>query len=140
MKLLLFSDLHADATAARRLIERAQTADVLVGAGDLGNVRVCIDVLRPVGKPAVLVAGNNESTKGRGLLQQLGGEVVGVGAGVEVVGGADGREGQAEQGQQERQQGGAEGDLHAPILPQAAHPLQRIARRPGTEGRRERPG
>jgi Icc-related predicted phosphoesterase len=67
MKLLLFSDLHADAAAARRLVERAGAADVIVGAGDFGNVRrdvpVCLDVLRGVGRPAVLVAGNNESTE-----------------------------------------------------------------------------
>lgn len=67
MKLLLFSDLHADAAAARHLVERFRTADVLVGAGDFGNVRrhvqVCIDVLREIDKPAVLVAGNNESTE-----------------------------------------------------------------------------
>src|SRR4051794_9633574 len=67
MKLLLFSDLHADATAARRLVARASAADVLVGAGDFGNarrhIRVCIDVLRELDKPTVLVAGNNESTE-----------------------------------------------------------------------------
>ncbi len=67
MKLLLFSDLHADVPAARRLFERAGAADVLVGAGDFGrvrrDVRVCIDVLRGVARPAVLVAGNNESTE-----------------------------------------------------------------------------
>jgi uncharacterized protein len=65
MKLLLFSDLHVDAAAARRLAERALEVDVLVGAGDFGNVRrhvgVCVDVLRHPGRPAVLVAGNNES-------------------------------------------------------------------------------
>ena len=67
MKLLLFSDLHADATAARRLVQRSRVVDVLVGAGDFGNVRrdvrVCLDILRQAGKPAVLVAGNNESTE-----------------------------------------------------------------------------
>jgi Icc-related predicted phosphoesterase len=67
MKLLLFSDLHDDTAAARGLVERAGKADVLVGAGDLGNVRrdvrVCIDLLREIDKPAVLVAGNNESTE-----------------------------------------------------------------------------
>ena len=65
MKLLLFSDLHCDAAAARRLVERAAAADVLVGAGDFASVRrginVCIDVLRVVDKPAVLVPGNNET-------------------------------------------------------------------------------
>jgi uncharacterized protein len=67
MKLLLFSDLHADAEAARRLVERARSADVLVGAGDFATVRrhirVCVDILRAVDKPAVLVAGNNETTE-----------------------------------------------------------------------------
>lgn len=66
MKLLLFSDLHTDAASARRLVELAHGVDILVGAGDFAsvrrNIRVCIDVLRAVDKPAVLVAGNNEST------------------------------------------------------------------------------
>jgi Icc-related predicted phosphoesterase len=67
MKLLLFSDLHCDAEAARRLVEMAREADVLVGAGDFASVRrgiaTCIEVLREVTKPAVLVAGNNETTE-----------------------------------------------------------------------------
>jgi Icc-related predicted phosphoesterase len=66
MKLLLFSDLHADTTAARRLVERARAADVVIGAGDYGNVRRdlerCLRVLRSIDRPTVLVAGNNEST------------------------------------------------------------------------------
>jgi Icc-related predicted phosphoesterase len=67
MKLLLFSDLHASAAAARHLVERAAAADVLVGAGDFATMRrhlaVCIEVLSAVEKPVVLVAGNNESTE-----------------------------------------------------------------------------
>ena len=39
MRLLLFSDLHADTAAARRLLALAAQADVLVGAGDFGNLR-----------------------------------------------------------------------------------------------------
>ncbi len=66
MKLLLFSDLHADAAAARKLAALAEQADVLVGAGDFGNVRrevgVCLAILQRTRKPAVLVPGNNEST------------------------------------------------------------------------------
>lgn len=66
MKLLLFSDLHVNATAAQRLVGLAQHADVIIGAGDFAsvrrNLRVCIDVLRAIEKPTVLVAGNNEST------------------------------------------------------------------------------
>jgi Icc-related predicted phosphoesterase len=67
VKLLLFSDLHTDTAAARRLADRAAHVDVLVGAGDFGNVRrdlsSCLDVLRAAHRPAVLVAGNNESTE-----------------------------------------------------------------------------
>lgn len=65
-KLLLFSDLHADTSAARRLAGMARSADILVGAGDFGTVRrnvgLCVDVLKATGKPAVFVAGNNETT------------------------------------------------------------------------------
>jgi Icc-related predicted phosphoesterase len=67
MKMLVFSDLHASADAARRLVDRAHSVDLVIGAGDFGNlrrnVRVSIDVLRAIEKPAVLVAGNNESTE-----------------------------------------------------------------------------
>src|SRR5262245_9720441 len=66
MKLLLFSDLHCDTGAARQLVEQARNVDVVIGAGDIGNVRrnvsLCLDILRAIPKPAVLVAGNNEST------------------------------------------------------------------------------
>jgi Icc-related predicted phosphoesterase len=66
VRLLLFSDLHADADSARDLVDRARSADVLVGAGDFGNVRrslrVCLDILRTVDRPVVMVAGNNETT------------------------------------------------------------------------------
>ena len=67
MRLLLFSDLHADADAARRLVELAEGTDVVVGAGDFAtvrrNIRVGIDILRAIERPAVLVAGNNETTE-----------------------------------------------------------------------------
>jgi Icc-related predicted phosphoesterase len=67
MKLLLFSDLHADTAVARRLVGRARAADVVIGAGDFGNVRrdlrACLHILRAIDRPAVLVAGNNESTE-----------------------------------------------------------------------------
>ena len=65
MKLLLFSDLHCDAAAARRLVELARGVDVVVGAGDFANMRrgieVTIEVLRSIERPAVLVPGNGES-------------------------------------------------------------------------------
>jgi Icc-related predicted phosphoesterase len=66
MRLLLFSDLHADRAAARKLLNRARAADVLVGAGDFGNVRsnvgACVAILAEAGRPAVFVAGNHETT------------------------------------------------------------------------------
>ena len=66
MKLLLFSDLHNDLEATRDLVERAARADVVIGAGDFcsvhRNLSACLDVLRAITKPAVLVAGNNETT------------------------------------------------------------------------------
>jgi Icc-related predicted phosphoesterase len=66
MKLLLFSDVHANDEAACRLVESSRCVDVVVGAGDFAtarhNLRRCIDVLRSIDRPAILVAGNNEST------------------------------------------------------------------------------
>jgi uncharacterized protein len=65
LKLLLFSDLHADLRAAEQLVNLAADADIIVGAGDFGNARrdvaACINILRRIRKPAVLVPGNNES-------------------------------------------------------------------------------
>ncbi len=65
MKLLLFSDLHANQDTALRLVERATTVDALIGAGDLAIFRrkldVCIDILRKVRLPVILVAGNHET-------------------------------------------------------------------------------
>ena len=65
MKLLLFSDLHCDAEAATRLVRTSRDVDVVVCAGDLANSRrrlnVCLDVLRGITCPVVLVPGNNES-------------------------------------------------------------------------------
>jgi Icc-related predicted phosphoesterase len=67
LKLLLFSDLHNDIAAARRLAARAPQFDVLIGAGDFCNVHqglsYCLSVLRAIRKPVVLVAGNNETTE-----------------------------------------------------------------------------
>ncbi len=66
MRLLLVSDLHADVAASQRIVELARGADVVVGAGDFARVRrslnTCIDVLREIVKPVVLVSGNNETT------------------------------------------------------------------------------
>lgn len=67
MNLLLFSDLHEDVEAAHSLVERSGHVDVVIGAGDFGNVRrkihKCIDILRSIDRPTILVPGNNESTE-----------------------------------------------------------------------------
>lgn len=65
MRLLVFNDVHIDLEAARRVVEKSREADVVVGAGDysachdlLGET---IGVLRAIDRPALLVAGNNET-------------------------------------------------------------------------------
>jgi Icc-related predicted phosphoesterase len=66
MNLLLFSDLHCDHGAARRLVEQAAAVDVVVGAGDFANVRRglrdVVAILRAIERPVVLVPGNSETT------------------------------------------------------------------------------
>ncbi|SRR6266404_1574351 len=65
MKLLLFSDLHADTSAATRIVDLAEDADVVIGAGDFANARrgisTCIEILSQIQVPTMLVPGNNES-------------------------------------------------------------------------------
>lgn len=67
MKLLLFSDVHRDLVASRRLVARAGEAgiDVAVAAGDLATMREgldeVVDELREMPVPTVLVPGNGES-------------------------------------------------------------------------------
>lgn len=67
MRLLLFSDLHADLEQARLIVELSRPADMVIGAGDFGNLRrqlrEPIQVLREINCPVILVAGNNESTE-----------------------------------------------------------------------------
>ena len=66
MKLLVFSDIHADLHAASNLVRRSADVDVVVGAGDyimprqgLGEM---ITALMKIKKPIVLVSGNCENT------------------------------------------------------------------------------
>jgi uncharacterized protein len=65
VRILAFSDLHRDRKQAQRLVELAQEADVVIGAGDFASVRVgihrAIEPLKAIEKPTVLVPGNNES-------------------------------------------------------------------------------
>ncbi|MHC5114384.1 MAG: metallophosphoesterase family protein [Planctomycetota bacterium] len=65
MKLLLFSDVHRDLDAARRLVEKARDVDVVIGAGDFAVVHEGLEetiaVLAAIDRPAVLVPGNGET-------------------------------------------------------------------------------
>lgn len=64
-QLLLFSDVHNDLDACRRLVDRAPAFDVVVGAGDFCVARrkldATIDILSAIDVPTVLVPGNAES-------------------------------------------------------------------------------
>lgn len=65
MHLLAFSDIHRDTSAVQALEACAQSADVLVGAGDFATKREglqpIIDAIAAFDRPAVLVCGNGES-------------------------------------------------------------------------------
>lgn len=65
MKLLVFSDVHADLAAARALVRAAEGVDAVLGAGDYGVQRErlapTIRTLEAVRTPALLVSGNAES-------------------------------------------------------------------------------
>jgi Icc-related predicted phosphoesterase len=66
VKLLVFSDIHADFRAASNLVKRSADVDVVVGAGDYGMPRQglgeMISALMKIKKPTVLVSGNCENT------------------------------------------------------------------------------
>jgi Icc-related predicted phosphoesterase len=65
MKLLAFSDLHRDRRRAERLVDMAQEADVVIGAGDFATMHQglasTIEALSTIAVPAVLVPGNAET-------------------------------------------------------------------------------
>jgi Icc-related predicted phosphoesterase len=65
VKVLAFSDLHRDVGRARRLVEMAADADVVVAAGDFASIHSGLDEtlapLRQIDTPTVLVPGNNET-------------------------------------------------------------------------------
>jgi Icc-related predicted phosphoesterase len=65
VRLLAFSDLHRDLGQAERLVEMAAEADAVIGAGDFASIHEgleeTIGALDAIGKPTVLVPGNNET-------------------------------------------------------------------------------
>lgn len=64
MKILAFSDLHRDRTAARAIVDASVDADIVVGAGDFGTrgegTNETLEILRETAIPIVLVSGNHD--------------------------------------------------------------------------------
>ncbi len=65
MRVLAFSDLHRDLDQAATLVELADGADVVIGAGDFASIHEglveTIEALAAIEAPTVLVPGNNET-------------------------------------------------------------------------------
>ena len=65
MRLLVFSDVHVDLNAAKRLVELSCSVDIVLGAGDFSSnhqgLEKTINVLSGIKKPLLMVPGNNES-------------------------------------------------------------------------------
>ncbi|HEX6456348.1 MAG TPA: metallophosphoesterase [Solirubrobacterales bacterium] len=65
MRILAFSDLHRDLEQGAKLVEMSAEADVVIGAGDFASIHKgleeTIGALAAIGKPTVLVPGNNET-------------------------------------------------------------------------------
>ena len=65
MRLLVFSDVHVDLNAAKRLVKLSRSVDIVLGAGDFSSnhqgLEKTINVLSGIKKPLLMVPGNNES-------------------------------------------------------------------------------
>jgi len=65
LELHLYSDLHGRLDICTKIVQRAAQADVVVIAGDIGNLRLDLEapikLLSAIQKPVVLVPGNSES-------------------------------------------------------------------------------
>ena len=67
MKLLAFSDIHRDAAACAAIVAAADTADLVIGAGDFASqhqgLAETMQHLAPISGKAVYVPGNNETVE-----------------------------------------------------------------------------
>lgn len=65
MKILAFSDVHMNVDFLRQVVDEAETADVVVGAGDFatagGSASAMIEILAQIEKPVVIVSGNHDN-------------------------------------------------------------------------------
>ena len=63
MKILIFSDIHGDLAALKRVV--AQPADIYIAAGDLCNfgkgLERCTPILQPLGERLFVLPGNHET-------------------------------------------------------------------------------
>jgi len=97
MRILAFSDLHCGAAEAAALVEAADAADLVIGAGDFATqhrgLANTMDRLRPLEDRAVWVPGNNETPEALrgvssapvlhgGTLERGGVTIAGIGAAV----------------------------------------------------------
>ncbi|WP_373355049.1 metallophosphoesterase [Pseudoroseicyclus sp. CXY001] len=75
MKVLATSDLHGDLAAARKVVEAAAAADLVLVAGDIAHqtdgLGPILEVLAPLGDKALLVPGNAESVDALRLATDL---------------------------------------------------------------------
>lgn len=64
MKILAFSDLHRDQTAAQMIVDASSVADVVIGAGDFATRREgaldTLSILKNCAAPVILVHGNHD--------------------------------------------------------------------------------
>ncbi|PIU63027.1 hypothetical protein COX58_03550 [archaeon CG_4_10_14_0_2_um_filter_Archaea_38_6] len=65
MKVLFFSDAHADKKSIKKVIEKSRNADLLVCAGDLSMMEEgfgeMLEELKKVNKKILIIPGNNET-------------------------------------------------------------------------------
>ena len=65
MKLLLFSDLHVNRKFTSGIVEKSESVDIVIGAGDFANVHRGLDLmasmLSDIKKPTLVVPGNGET-------------------------------------------------------------------------------
>ncbi len=65
MKILAFSDVHCDLEACARIVQAAEDADLVIGAGDFARahrgLEETMQALEPIAAKAIHVPGNNET-------------------------------------------------------------------------------
>ncbi len=65
MRLLLFSDIHADKNACAEIVKKACNVDLVIGAGDYAlfreGLKETLTALSEISVPVILVHGNHES-------------------------------------------------------------------------------